>query len=442
MRWKHGLLCCLLFMLGAAQLTQAVHAATNHPAARITEKILYRFKGGADGANPLPGVVMDRAGDLYGTTSGMHLRKGPCKRCGTVFEISARMHVETVLHTFSGGADGAHPAAGVVVGRYGNLYGITEMGGRNCTTGYVFGCGTVFQVSPRNHAEIILHASSRAGGSWPQGGVILDAKGDIYGMTSTGLCPSGKYGCGTVFEIAAGSRKAIVLHTFSPGDHANGTPEHRLLIGRSGNLYGATWNLGAGRRDGTVFEITAGKHEFRILHSFTGGRDGIAPNGGLVMDRKGNLYGTTGWGGGWCINGRSAGDDALGCGTVFEIAAGTHRETILHHFKGGRGGMEPNGGLLLDSDGDLYGTTAGGGINCRRGCGIVFKVAAVTHKVTVLYRFKGGRDGEHPGGNLVMDKAGDLYGTTFDGGENCLSAFIPGRGCGTVFEIIRRTPRR
>lgn len=161
------------------------------------------------------------------------------------------------------------------------------------------------------------------------------------------------------------------------------------------------------------------------------------PNGDLVIDRKGDLYGTTQFGGGFCDSGSSPGVDAMGCGTVFAISAGTHKETMWYHFNGGSDGMDPRSGLARDSAGNVYGTTYSGGVNCQFGCGTVFEIAAGTHKKTVLYRFKGGRDGAGPEGELFMDSAGNLYGTTFGGGSNCRKRMELGPGCGTVFEIIR-----
>jgi uncharacterized repeat protein (TIGR03803 family) len=188
-----------------------------------------------------------------------------------------------------------------------------------------------------------------------------------------------------------------------------------------------------------VFEITATSHKEKTLHRFLGGQDGNTPDGNLVLDRHGDLFGTTQSGGGFCNAGSSPGIDARGCGVVFEIAAGTDKETILYRFKGDRDGMEPDS-LIMDSAGNLYGTTAGGGSGCDRyGCGTVFEIAAGSRKMTTLYEFKGGRDGESPEGALVMDRAGNIYGTTFQGGENCPTGAELGPGCGTVYEVVRKS---
>jgi uncharacterized repeat protein (TIGR03803 family) len=208
---------------------------------------------------------------------------------------------------------------------------------------------------------------------------------------------------------------------------------------RQGNLYGMTWasNL-RGHFTGAVFEITATSRKKKILHRFLGGHDGYNPDGNLIVDRKGDLFGTTEWGGGFCNAGFSPGDDAIGCGIVFEIAAGTDNETILYRFKGGRDGIEPDS-LIMDSAGNLYGTTSSGGsCSSRYGCGTVFEIAAGSRNKTTLYEFKGGRDGATPEGALVMDRAGNLYGTTFRGGENCPTGVDLGPGCGTVYELVHQ----
>lgn len=422
----------------AAELAMAAPAPI-HQTLRITERILYRFRGGSDGAHPESGVIMDSAGNLYGTTHGIRYSGGrACKACGTVFEISRRSRTETLLHAFSGANDGAYPTAGLIMDGAGNLYGVTQYGGSGCTTSYITGCGTVFEIPAHSQSEAILHSFSASGGWAPDGGLVVDSTGDLYGTTSSGRCPSGLGGCGTVFEIVGGTRKETILHTFSRDGDVGGFPKGRLTMDRFGNLYGATWMINLKSHiSGALFEIIAGTRAAKTLHVFAGGRDGDTPNGDLAVDREGNLYGTTQFGGGFCDSGSSPGVDAIGCGTVFEIGAGTHKETIWYHFSGGSDGMDPRSGLARDSAGNLYGTTYFGGVNCRFGCGTVFEIAAATHKETVVYRFKGGRDGAGPEGELFMDGAGNLYGTTFSGGSNCHKEMELGPGCGTVFEIIR-----
>ena len=461
MKFRISILWWVLVVFAASAVTLAANEPAVHSGPRVTETILYRFTGGADGAHRSRGVILGSAGNLYGTTPGTPFgQSNGCKDCGTVFEISGKTHAEKTLHRFTGGEDGANPGAGLIFGRTGNLYGTTQFGGPNCTRWVASGCGTVFeiaaqavtrcetlcgtrfQISDRVHAETILWSFPPNGASWPTGGVIMDAAGNLYGTTSTGKCPNGHYGCGTVFEIPAGTHRVIVLHTFRGGGDVDGYPKGSLVMDRHGNLYGMTWlSKFPYHVSGTVFEIAAGSHDERVLHIFSGGRggrDGNTPNGNLIIGRRGNLFGTTQWGGGFCNTGNGPGTNAGGCGTVFEIDAGTHKETILYRFKGDRDGMEPDS-LVMDSAGSLYGTTAGGGSGCDRyGCGTVFEIPSGSHKKITLYRFKGGRDGASPEGALVMDRAGNLYGTTFDGGENCPTVVEFGPGCGTVYEIVRQ----
>lgn len=452
-----SLLWCLFVAFAAAGVTLATNEPTVHTESKVTETILYRFKGGADGAHPNRGVILGNAGNLYGTTSGTPLgQSNGCKDCGTVFQISGETHAENTLHRFSGGEDGANPGAGLISGSTGNLYGTTQFGGPNCTRWVASGCGTVFeiaaqavtrcetlcgtrfQISDRVHAETILWSFPPNGASWPAGGVIMDAAGDLYGTTSTGRCPNGHHGCGTVFEIPAGTRRVTVLHTFAGGGDVDGFPKRRLVMDSRGNLYGMTWSSDLTHPfTGAVFEIAAGSHKEKTLHTFLGRHDGNTPDGNLVLDRNGDLFGTTQSGGGFCNADSSPGIDAMGCGVVFEIAARTDKETILYRFKGGRDGMEPDS-LVMDSAGNLYGTTSSGGIDCKFGCGTVFEIPSGSRRKITLYQFKGDRDGETPEGALVMDRAGNLYGTTFQGGRNCPTPMDLGPGCGTVFEIIRK----
>ena len=273
--------------------------------AKGTERILYSFAGGtADGADPNGGLIIDGAGNLYGTTG-----RGGADGLGTVFEVSAT-GTERVLHSFVGGpTDGSNPAAGLVVDGAGNLYGTTYGGGAS-------GLGTVFEVSATG-TESILHsfAGGPTDGASPDAGLLLD--GDIlYGTTSSGsfltaqnggaACTNNS-GCGTVFGLGINGFPQYTVHAFVGGPTDGQDPVGGLLLGSDGNLYGTTYTGGANANGaGTVFQITpAGE---TVLYSFAGGTtDGAGPAGGLAMDSAGNLYGTTQAGG------------ASGAGTVFEI---------------------------------------------------------------------------------------------------------------------------
>ena len=368
--------------------------------------VLHAFTG-SDGAFPVAGVLRDAAGNLYGTTSagGQVTCSNVSDLCGVVFKLGTTGK-ETVLHSFTGRADGAHPAFGSVLrDAAGNLYGTTFAGGSTaCPNG---GCGLVFKLGATGKETVLHSFTGRADGANPLAGLIQDNAGNLYGTTFSGGSTACAGGCGVVFKLAP-TGKETVLHSFTGGvDGAN--PLAGLVRDLAGNLYCTAQSGGAFHR-GVVFKLdTTGKET--VLHSFTGGVDGSAPaaGGGLVQDNAGNLYGTTNGGGGStvCVG---------GCGIVFKLAP-TGKETVLHRFRGGADGAHPAAGLVRDSANNVYGITAlGGGLGCGgQGCGIVFKLDT-TGKETVLHRFTAGQDGAGPDGGLVRDNAGNLYGTAQNGG--------------------------
>jgi hypothetical protein len=364
---------------------------------------------------------------------------------------------EKVLYSFQGlPNDGSYPAGGVVFDHAGNLYGATTDGGANNCPG-IAQCGTVFQ----------LQAPAQKGGAWtenllyvfkgvnsndgntPVGGVIFDQAGNLYGTTAyggTGKCVlfGGRVGCGTVYVLMPPKQKGgkwteKILHSFQSGKDGY-FPWGDLTFDSKGNLYGATqYGGGYGSCNapyyqycGTVFKLSppktkGGKWKEKVLYSFKSGKDGANPNGSLVLDSTGAIYGTTMWGGSGtkCEN--------AGCGTAFRLTATTKTsavwsETILHVFTGGSDGLGPNGGLVLRFNDVLYGTAGGGGTHSR---GLVFELAATnsgrwTEKP--VYAFDGGSDGDDPSCCLTSDSMGNFYGTAFGG--------LPGRG--TVFELKPR----
>jgi uncharacterized repeat protein (TIGR03803 family) len=266
-------------------------------------------------------------------------------------------------------------------------------------------------------------------GGWPKAGVVRDAAGNIYGTTFYGgtgtKCDIYFDGCGVVFKLDATGIETV-LHSFgSPNGHTgvgsggrfnNGlndgwNPTANLTLDAAGNLYGTTPYGGAHGR-GVVFKMDTAGNE-TILHSFAGEMDGANPSAGLVQDASGNLYGATLYGGYGC-NGQ-------GCGTVFQLSAGG-KETILYRFTGGPDGASPLGGVTLDSSGEIYGTTWLGGIY---GFGTIFQLDSNGNE-KVLHSFAGGNDGANPIGGLVLDQAGNLYGTTSAGGPD---------GLGTVYTV-------
>ncbi|MFZ0684142.1 MAG: choice-of-anchor tandem repeat GloVer-containing protein [Terriglobales bacterium] len=360
---------------------------------------LYSFKGGADGGSPYFGdLVLDAKGNLYGTT----LAGGVAPGLGVVFEVTPAGK-EKVLHAFNS-ADGCSPYAGLILDATGNLYGTTGACG-----GY--GYGTVFEITKKGTEKVLYSFTGGADGGQPFAALVRDTEGNLYGTTNVGGI-LGSYCCGTVFEVAP-SGSETVLHAFAGG--ADGEyPVAALVRDAKGNLYSTTGQNGA-YCCGTVFELTPSDTE-NILFNFNY-TDGTGPGPNrLVRDAKGNLYGTTSGGG------------ASGNGTVFELTKeGT--ETVLYSFTGAADGFAPYGGAIRDAKGNLYGTTfQGAGQGCNTdGCGTIYELTAAG-KFTVLYTFTGGLDGGNPAGGLVMDEQGNLYGTTSGYGAH---------GWGTVYKLTR-----
>ena len=296
-----------------------------------------------------------------------------------------------VIYQFKSGSGGINPYAGVVLDAKGNLYGTTFYDG-------AFASGTVFRISASGK-EKVLHSFSQFGGDgvYPDYGTLVrDSSGNLYGTTIWGGIS--EQCCGTVFKVDA-SGKEIVLYRFN-GTGGNGFPLAGVVQDPSGNLYGMNESGGSGGA-GTVFKLDPTGKE-TILYSFTGASDGGFPQSGLVLDAKGNLYGTTFQGG------------SSQAGTVFKVDP-TGQETVLYNFTGSADGGSPESGLVRDSRGNLYGTTYAGGTD---GAGTVFKVNA-NGQETVLYSFTGGADGGFPlEASLVRDSAGNLYGTTPQGGSS------------------------
>ena len=357
---------------------------------------LYSFTG-ADGAYPQAGVTLDAKGDIFGTTS-----EGGADDAGTVFEIKAGTTTATTLYSFNG-IDGAAPVGGATLDANGDIFGTTDGGGAD-------GHGTVFEILAGSTTATTLYSFTDAGtdGANPHAGVTLDAKGDIFGTTMYG----GGNNDGTVFEIKAGTTTATTLCSFTG---TNGTiPYAGVTLDAKGDIFGTTLEGGTDG-EGTVFEILAGTTTVTTLYSFTDtGTDGATPYAGVTLDAEGDIFGTT-------EDGGSDDDD----GTLFEIKAGSTTATTLHSFTG-RNGAYPEAGVTLDASGDIFGTTYEGG---TPGYGTVFEILAGTTTATTLYNFSG-NPGMDPIGGVTLDANGDLFGTTADGGHD---------GDGTVFEIAQVT---
>jgi uncharacterized repeat protein (TIGR03803 family) len=427
-------------------------------AAAQQEKVLHSFNydSGADGALPVASLTFDRAGNLYGTTS-----LGGSQNDGAVFELSPKTGAdwtETVLHNFDGGSgDGIYPHASLIFDGSGNLYGTTGNGGCNDAS-----FGIVFEITPAGSgdwAESVPFNFCLSDESGPLGNLVFDSAGNLFGTTSTGgtgRCSTNPpFGCGTIFELtpkAGGGWTNKVLHNFDDNGKDGYFPQAGLVLDAAGNLYGTTPAGGTGpcyQRTtqvgcGTVFELSPqadGTWKEKILHNFSGGEGAQSPQAGLIFDASGNLYGTTTQGGG-------SANCYSGCGTVFELTptgSGTWTEKVLHVFGVHKFGQMPLAGLVFDGAGNLYGTTYYGGAgdctsNADTGCGTVFELspqAGGNWTEKVLHNFNNnGSDGIYPRAGLILDASGNLYGTTGYGGTGACGTVAP-TGCGTVFEIKR-----
>jgi uncharacterized repeat protein (TIGR03803 family) len=401
------------------------------PSAAQTESVLYGFQGGSDGAQPVAGLIADKAGNLYGTTAF-----GGAADSGTVYELTnvAGSWTDTVLYTFQGGTDGAYPYSTLVFDESGNLYGTTLAGGTGCSI-----CGTVFKLTNRRGTwtETLLHSFGGLDGENPYGSLLRDSAGNLYGTTYSG----GTSFAGTVYELTAQDDKhkapwpETVLYSFT-GEADGGLPLSDLVRDQSGRLYGTTTG-GGSDGFGVVFQLTPPRFRSApwtetAIYSFTGGSDGAEPYDGVVFDRHGSLVGAAALGGDPSCSGG-------GCGTVYQLTPpptphGTWSENTLYAFTGGLDGAQPLAKPILDAKGNVFGTTSfdGTAYPCYPYCGTVFELAPPTASTpmwteTTLYGFAGGSDGSSPEASLLLGKLGVLYGTTTSGGD---------QGEGTVFEIV------
>jgi hypothetical protein len=356
-----------------------------------TETVLHVFTGNTDGDGNVPvgGLIIDNSGNLYGTTgyggTGNCVLLGTKVGCGIVYEmtppqIKGGAWTETVLYSFQGGKDGYLPVGNLTFDKAGNLYGATEYGGGygSCNSPYYQYCGTIFKLSPPKAKggkwkETVLYSfKSGTDGANPNGGLVIDAKGAIYGTTYAGGNQNCKYdtsiGCGTAFKLAPSTNKDVnwkeaVLQRFS-ADESN--PWTGMTFGEEGYLYGTTL--------GTVYRLApsstrSGRWRETILYTFT--QEAFGPKGAVIFDQSGYLYGTT-----YVGNGNSL------QGSVFVLKppnkkAGPWTFDVIHGFLGPPDGDFPAATLVFDADGDLYSTTQGGGtgIGCgHTGCGTVFEV--------------------------------------------------------------------
>jgi uncharacterized repeat protein (TIGR03803 family) len=363
-----------------------------------TFNVVYNFTGGNDGGSPLDGFIADSSGNLYATTF-----YGGASSNGVVFEISAS-GTETVLHTFAGGSDGQNPEGGLLLDKSGNLYGTTTAGG-------TYGAGTIFKITSAGE-ETVLHSFGGAkDGSAPQAGLTETSGGILVGTTTAG----GAYGNGAVFTLTLNSKTQQwtekVVYSFGKGKDGT-VPVAGVTLDKLDNVYGTT-SAGGAYGYGIVFELDRAAEKEIILHNFQDGDDGAVPYAGLIADSSGNFYGAATEGG------------SGGGGAVFELtpANGTWTFNVIYSNPGwGISGSFRN--LVMDASGNIYGTTHCDG---SYDAGTVYELtpSSGTWNFTQLYVFTGGSDGLYSFTNPVLVQ-NHLYGTTNQGGAD---------GAGVVWEV-------
>ncbi|HXR16773.1 MAG TPA: choice-of-anchor tandem repeat GloVer-containing protein [Terriglobales bacterium] len=437
----------------------AVLVLTSTASAGWKEKVLYSFQGGSDGQDPAGGVVFDSLGNLYGATQeGGADNCSPVAACGTVYQLAPSAKnggswTETVLHVFQGKAvdDGDFPRGGIIADAVGNIYGTTGYGGTgDCVLlGIKGGCGTIFEMSPPQRKDgawtytILYSFKGGKDGNVPFGDLVFDGAGNLYGSTEFGggkgtTCDPDYYQyCGTVFKLSPPKTKGgkwteQVLHSFAGGSDG-GNPNGGLVLDSAGAIYGTTvaggnqgcmtnYSVGCG----IVFElrpptVKSGTWAEKRVKVFTGGNDGGVPNGGLIFDAKGALYGTAGGG-------------AQQDGVVYQLthnSAGAWVEAVVHTFIDNVHGRDPVGPVTLDSAGNLIGSALWG----QYFRGLVYRLeppknGGGTWSYAIPYEFKGAPAAAYPEARLIFDNTGNIYSTTIGGGAGSCSG-----GCGTVFEL-------
>lgn len=353
------------------------------PGGHWTEAV-YSFPGGRGGAHPYGGLVVGRGGVLYGTAG-----YGGTSNLGMVFSLRppsspGGVWTEKMVYSFGGGSDGAYPRAGVVIGRGAILYGTTASGGASttaCGTGPPGGCGTVFSLTPPASpggvwTETVLYSFTNLNGDGaaPTSGVVIGSGGVLYGTTFTGGTSNG----GMVYSLTppaspGGMWTEKLLYDFTSG--SDGYQPSGVIIGSGGVLYGTTATSGPGGGNGSVFSLTPPTSTDEpwtqtVLYNFPNSTLGSFPDAGVVIGSNGVLFGTAQYGG------------TSGSGTVFSLTppvspGGTWTATLLHDFTGGGDGAQPIAGIVIDNSGVLYSTTSYGGIMnalCSMGCGTVFSL--------------------------------------------------------------------
>lgn len=371
----------------------------------VKQQVLHSFTGTPDGSAPVAPLVADKNGNLYGTTWF-----GGANSMGCLFELSPTQSgwQETVLHSFTGGGDGAYPIAGLIVDQNGNLYGTALEGGS-------VGVGDVFELAPSQSGwtfTVLYNFHGDDGADPSYGKLVLDKNGALYGATQLG----GSSGVGTIFKLTPSQSgwKERVLYSFTDAE----VYPYGVVMDGHGNLFGTT--PGGGNNLGNVFELAPqqnGEWTFSVLFTFQGGEQGAYLSSGVILDNDGNLYGTTSQGG------------SSGLGLIFQLVPqnGTWTENVLHVFDYGDG-FSPDS-LVFDPKGNLFGETENGnmgGYCAYPGCGVLFELSpsGSNWDYSLIFNFDGS-DGSGPEGGLLL-RSDSLFGTTVAGGS---------ANAGVVFEV-------
>ena len=382
-----------------------------------TTSVIYSFEGGADGEYADTDLVRDASGNLFGTTV-----QGGDHGSGTVWELHPNgdgTWTHTVLYSFTGGVDGGEPYKGVTLDASGNLYGTAVTGGGGGCEG---GCGVAYRLTNGGGTwtQSVIHTFT--GGddsSGPGAGLTIDDSGNIYGMAPTG----GKFFAGTIFEMQpakGGTYKFKVIHAFTGGKDGIGGSAGRL-VPRDGELFGAA-TAGGVNGAGTIYQLSPtgrGKWKFKTLYAFRGSLDAGFPYGGLAFDALGNIFGTTYY------------DGANDVGAVYELSQknnGMWKERVLYSFDGGSDGNGSIANVNFDTDGNMYGTTSEGGSD---GDGVIFRLAPGRKNSwteSIAHNFAGPPDGAYAYNGMVGDGANNFFGATVHGGaddEGAIYQFTP-----------------
>ena len=382
-----------------------------------TFTVIHTFNG-QDGSFPAAGVSLDSRGNLYGTT----VEGGPGGN-GTVYKLAYRGSgwVLTQLYSFTGTADGAQPQGGVAMAADGTLYGTTNWGGGSGCQQYG-GCGTVFHLNPPPSAprsvlapwiQTVIYTFNQSNGEEPEGNLVFDHSGNLYGTTVVGGGSNQNCDCGVLYQLVPSGQgwTGNTIHVFTgrtiQNAHDGAYPVGGLIADAFGNLYGVTTEGGL-YGGGIIYEFSNSGSSWteQTLAEFQAS-SGAVPMGGVILDSSGNLYGTTTVGG------------ANGSGTVFEFEHGGFLRVLYNLPTVCNNSCGPQGTMAMDRTGNRYGTVTAGGIYAN---GTVFKLTPGTNgwTYTSLHDFtvQSGSDGAFPTGTLVIDENGNLYGTASEGGEH------------------------